>query len=191
MGIVGRDYIIDIIAETRHVVDVVLMSRLRDNRFEKVRGKMEIKTGVQLSTKQNTEQFLKFTLFSFSAGIVQAVSFTMLNELTPFMYWPSYLIALILSVLYNFTVNRRFTFKSATNIPLAMLKVAGYYCVFTPLSTWWGDYLTNIGWNDYLVLAGTMIINFVTEFLFCRFVVYRNSINTNELGQKGRERTTQ
>lgn len=150
---------------------------------------MKIKTEIPLSTKQSTEQFLKFTLFSFSAGIVQTVSFTMLNELTPFTYWPSYLIALILSVLYNFTVNRRFTFKSATNIPIAMLKVAGYYCVFTPLSTWWGDYLTKIGWNDYFVLAGTMIINFATEFLFCRFVVYRNSINTNELGQKGRERT--
>lgn len=136
---------------------------------------------ITLSTKQNTVQFLKFTLFSISAGIIQTVSFTLLNELTPFAYWPSYLIALILSVLYNFTVNRRFTFKSVANIPIAMLKVTGYYCVFTPLSTWWGDYLTKIGWNDYLVLAGTMIINFITEFLFCRFVVYRNSIDTNEL----------
>lgn len=150
---------------------------------------MENKTVSTLSARQNTMQFLKFTLFSISAGVVQAVSFTALNELTPFTYWPSYLIALILSVLYNFTVNRRFTFKSANNIPIAMMKVAGYYFVFTPLSTWWGDYLTKIGWNDYLVLAGTMLINFITEFLFCRFVVYRNSINTNELGQKDKELT--
>lgn len=141
---------------------------------------MENKTGVSLSTKENIIQFLKFTLFSISAGIVQAVSFAILNELTSFTYWPSYLIALILSVLYNFTVNRKLTFKSANNIPIAMLKVTGYYLVFTPLSTWWGDYLTKIGWNDYFVLVGTMLINFVTEFLFCRFVVYRNSINTNE-----------
>ncbi len=139
---------------------------------------MENKTGIQLSKRQNVVQFLKFTAFSCTAGIVQAVSFTLLHELAHFAYWLSYLIALILSVLYNFTVNRRFTFKSAANIPIAMLKVTGYYCVFTPLSTWLGDYLTNVGWNEYIVLAGTMILNFVTEFLFCRFVVYRNSINT-------------
>jgi putative flippase GtrA len=143
---------------------------------------MVSKTGVPLSAKQNTVQFFKFTLFSISAGGVQVISFTLLNELTRFTYWPSYLIALILSVLYNFTVNRRFTFKSVANIPIAMLKITAYYCVFTPLSTWWGDYLTKIGWNDYLVLIGTMFINFITEFLVCRFVVYRNSINTNELG---------
>jgi putative flippase GtrA len=145
---------------------------------------MSGKTDESLSTKQNAIQFFKFTLFSISAGAVQAVSFTLLNELTHFPYWPSYLIALILSVLYNFTVNRRYTFKSVANITIAMLKITAYYCAFTPLSTWWGDYLTNRGWNDYVVLGGTMLINFITEFLFCRFVVYRNSINTNKLAQK-------
>lgn len=139
---------------------------------------------MELSRKQNFLQFIKFTLFSASAGIIQFGSFTLLNELAGLPYWPCYLFALILSVVYNFTVNRRFTFKSAANISFAMMKVFGYYFVFTPLSTWWGDALTNIGWNEYIVLAGTMIINFVTEFLFTRFVVYRNSINTNDLGQK-------
>ncbi|HEX2944476.1 MAG TPA: GtrA family protein [Clostridia bacterium] len=143
-------------------------------------------SGELLDARQNTIQFLKFTLFSISAGIVQAVSFTLLNEFTAFPYWPSYLIALVLSVVYNFTLNRRYTFKSVANIPVAMLKITCYYCVFTPLSTWWGDYLTNHGWNDYVVLGGTMLINFVTEFLFCRFVVYRNSINTNKIAQKDR-----
>jgi putative flippase GtrA len=127
---------------------------------------------------QNALQFIKFTLFSASAGIIQAVSFTLLFELARLPYWPAYLIALVLSVVYNFTINRRLTFRSVTNYPLAMLKVLGYYAVFTPLSTWWGDRLTGIGWNDYLVLAGTMLINFITEFLFCRFVVYHNSINS-------------
>ena len=135
----------------------------------------------KLNKKQNIVQFVKFTLFSASAGIIQAVSFTLLFELAHFLYWPAYLIALVLSVVYNFTVNRRFTFRSAANYPKAMLKVFAYYLVFTPLSTWWGDRLTGIGWNEYLVLAGTMLSNFVTEFLFCRFVVYRNSINTKEL----------
>ena len=88
------------------------------------------------------------------------------------------LLFLFLSVLFNFTVNRKFTFKSAANVPVAMLKVFGFYCVFTPLSIWWGNALTSAGWNEYLVLAFTMIVNMVTEFLFTRFVVYGNSINT-------------
>jgi len=125
-------------------------------------------------------RFIKFTLFSASAGIIQIASFTLLNEVARFSYWPAYLIALILSVVYNFTVNRRFTFRSVTNYPKAMLKVLGYYLIFTPLSTWWGDWLTDIGWNDYLVLGGTMLINFVTEFLVCRFLVYRTSIDSRE-----------
>jgi hypothetical protein len=66
------------------------------------------------------------------------------------------------------------------NIPKAMAKVFGFYLVFTPLSTWWGDRLTAIGWNDYIVLGGTMLINFITEFLFTRYVVYHNQIDTAE-----------
>jgi putative flippase GtrA len=145
---------------------------------------MKTKTDQKLGFKQNGIQFLKFTLFSASAGIIQALTFTLLNELTPLPYWPCYLTALVLSVLYNFTVNRRFTFKSAANIPKAMLQVALYYLVFTPLSTWWGEALTNIGWNEYIVLGGTMLTNLSTEFLFYRLVVYRNSINTNKYAQK-------
>lgn len=131
---------------------------------------------------------VKFTLFSASAGIIQVVSFTILNELTQWTYWPCYLIALVLSVIYNFTLNRRFTFKSATNVPIAMMKVFGYYAVFTPLSTWWGEVLTLAGWNDYIVLGGTMLINFGTEFLFHRFVVFGKTINTNDLAEKEREK---
>ena len=132
----------------------------------------------KLTTRQNAVQMVKFLLFSASAGLIQAGVFTLLNELVRWTYWPSYLIALTLSVLYNFTLNRKFTFKSAKNVPLAMAQVFGYYLVFTPLSTWGGEVLTNSGVNEYLVLVGTMVINFATEFLFCRFVVYRNSINT-------------
>lgn len=141
-----------------------------------------------LTKRQYAIQFLKFTVFSITAGIIQILGFTVLNELTALPYWPAYLAALILSVLYNFTVNRHFTFKSAANIPLAMSKVAGYYLVFTPLSTWWGDRLTGLGWNEYVVLIGTMVVNFVTEFLFCRFVVYRKSIDTNRLAERQREK---
>jgi putative flippase GtrA len=137
-----------------------------------------------LTKKQTIIQIIKFTLFSVSAGVIQLLSFTLLNELAALPYWPSYLTALVLSVLYNFTLNRHFTFKSASNVPVAMLKVAIFYLVFTPLSTWWGDALTGAGWNDYVVLLGTMLINLVTEYLFCRFVVYRHSMNTNRLATK-------
>lgn len=136
------------------------------------------KTGEKLTKKQEFINFLIFTLFSISAGIIQFVTFTLLFEVAKLWYWPCYLFALILSVIYNFTVNRKFTFKSATNIPIAMLKVLGYYVVFTPLSTWWGDALTKCGWNEYVILLGTMVINMITEFLFCRYFVYNNSINT-------------
>lgn len=132
---------------------------------------------------------LKFVLFSAGAGIIQTVTFTLLNEFVTDKYWYAYLPALVLSVLFNFTVNRKFTFKSATNVPIAMLKVAAYYVVFTPLSTWWGDIMAEDWlWNEYLVLAVTMAINLSTEFLYQKFVVFRNSIDTNELAKKEEEK---
>ena len=135
----------------------------------------------KLTKRENAWQAIKFLIFSASAGVIQLGSFTLMNELIGWPYWPCYLTALVLSVLWNFTLNRRYTFQSAKNVPLAMLLVAAYYAVFTPLSTWWGDALTvRAGWNEYLVLAITMVINFVTEFLYSRFVIYRNSINTND-----------
>ncbi len=126
----------------------------------------------------NTLQAVKFALFSASAGIIQVVSFTLLNEVVKLPYWPAYLIALILSIVWNFTLNRRYTFRSAANVPVAMAKVFGFYLVFTPLSTWLGDLATDKGVNEYIVLALTMLANFVLEYLFCKFVVYRGQENT-------------
>lgn len=131
-----------------------------------------------MEKREDFIHIVKFTLFSISAGIIQIISFTILNEIVKLVYWPAYLIALTLSVLWNFTLNRKFTFKSAANIPKAMFKVACFYLVFTPLSTWWGDSLEAIGWNEYVILGLTMIINFVTEFIFTKFYVYKNNINT-------------
>ena len=122
---------------------------------------------------------VKFALFSVSAGVIEIVSFALLNELTNWSYWPCYLIALILSVLWNFTLNRRFTFKSAVNVPVAMLKVALYYAVFTPLSTALEHWLTSgLGWNEYLATGINMALNFITEFLYQRFFVFGKSIDT-------------
>lgn len=132
---------------------------------------------------------IKFTLFSASAGLIQIGSFALFKELLNFPNWLSYLLALILSVLWNFTLNRKFTFKSANNVPVAMLKVACYYAVFTPLSTllerWLAD---SLGWNGYLVTAINMILNFVTEYLYDTFVVFRGSIDTNDLAKKDMNR---
>lgn len=134
--------------------------------------------------KKELLRSLKFLLFSVSAGIIQLGGFALLNELLHLQYWLSYLIALVASVLWNFTFNRRYTFKSSENIGKAMLLVAAYYCVFTPLSTYLEHTLAgNLGWNEYLVTGINMVLNFVTEFLFQRFVVYRKSVDTNVLAQ--------
>ncbi len=121
---------------------------------------------------------LKFTLFSISAGVIQISSFTVLYEVCHLQEWVAHLISLVLSVVWNFTLNRKFTFHSAANVPIAMLKVAGYYAVFTPLSAWWTAALADIGWNAYLIELINMLTNFVTEYLFQRFVVFRGNIDT-------------
>ena len=127
--------------------------------------------------KKQLWQVIKFTLFSISAGVIQVASFAFL-ELFVQTYWIPYLISLLLSILWNFTMNRKYTFKSAANIPLAMAKVLGFYLVFTPLSTWLGNLAELHGVNDFLILAVTMVSNFVLEFLFCKFVVYRGKEDT-------------
>lgn len=136
---------------------------------------------------KETLRAIKFTLFSISAGIIQVVSFALLNELTPLSEHISYLIALVLSVLWNFTFNRRYTFQSAGNVPKAMALVALFYCVFTPLSTWLEKALVGAGWNEYVVTVLNMIINFVTEFLYDKFVVFRNDADTNEAAKKQKQ----
>jgi putative flippase GtrA len=145
---------------------------------------MEKKNDKKLTRKENSLQVIKFIIFSVSAGVIQTISFTVINELTTWKYTPCYLIALTLSVLWNFTLNREFTFKSANNIPVAMAKVAAFYCVFTPLSTWWGSALTGAGFNEYIVLFGTMAVNLTSEFLYDRFFVFRGTMNTNKRAQK-------
>ncbi len=135
--------------------------------------------------KKELIRSVKFVLFSISAGVIQVASFTLFEELLHLPHWLSYLVSLVLSVLWNFTLNRKFTFYSANNVKIAMLKVAAFYLVFTPLSTWWTAYLTgkSVGLNEYLVLALTMITNFVTEYLYDRFVVFGKSIDTAKVNK--------
>lgn len=130
-------------------------------------------------SKKELWQALKFTLFSISAGVIQIGSFAIM-EIFIQDYWIPYLISLVLSILWNFTLNRRYTFKSAANVPIAMAKVFGFYLVFTPLSTYLGDMAEGAGVNDFIILIVTMLTNFVTEFLFCKLVVYKGKEYTLE-----------
>ena len=127
--------------------------------------------------KNDLWQAVKFTLFSISAGVIQILSFALL-EIFIKDYWIPYLISLLLSILWNFTLNSRYTFQSAANVPVAMAKVLGFYLLYTPLSTWLGNFAEGRGVNDFLILAVTMLSNFVLEYLFCKFVVYRGQENT-------------
>lgn len=123
---------------------------------------------------------LKFILISASAGIIQLGGFTLLNELLKLPYWISYMIALCLSVLWNFTFNRRYTFQSASNVPKAMALVALFYVFFAPATIWLEHYLADVcQWNEYLVTLINMALNLALEFPYQRFFVFRNSIDTN------------
>ncbi len=154
------------------------------------------------SGKHEALQALKFTLFSISAGVIQIASYTLFYEVCHWAPWLAYLVSLILSVLWNFTFNRKYTFRSDADLKKSMLLVGLFYLVFTPLSTWWTAALTGENpftgaaasseplVNNYLVQAGTMLINFVTEFLYQKFVVYRNSIDTNDQAKKEAEKAS-
>lgn len=135
--------------------------------------------------RKETLRVVKFVMFSISAGVIEILSFTLLNELTDWLYWPCYLIALILSVIWNFTLNRKFTFKSVANVPVAMAKILAFYCVFTPVTTILGNYLAeSLHWNEYIVTGINMGLNISTEYLYDRFVVFRKTLDTNNLAQR-------
>lgn len=135
--------------------------------------------------KKELWRTVKYLLFTASAGAIELGSFALMNELIGWGYWLSYLIALVLSVVWNFTFNRRYTFKSSSNISRAMLLVFAYYCVFTPATTLLEHYLTDIlHWNEYLVTILNMLLNVSTEFPYQRFVVFRKTLDTNDLAKK-------
>ena len=141
------------------------------------------------SSREELKRTLKFVLFSASAGIIEFGSFTLLESVTNWDYWVIHIISIVLSVLWNFTLNREFTFRSAGNVPAAMLKTAAFYAVFIPVTTFLGDWLTKTcGWNEFAVKALTMLLNFVTEYVYDRFVVFGKSIDTNRRARmKGNE----
>lgn len=144
------------------------------------------------TNKKNKKEIIravKFVLVSASAGIVEIVVFTLMNELTGLKYWPCYLTALIASVVWCFTINRRYTFRSTKNIPRTMAMVFAFYLVFTPATTILGNYLAEtLHWNEYLVTAINMALNLSLEYLYDTFVVYRNEMDNNDIAEKEREK---
>lgn len=140
----------------------------------------------RMTFMQKSEKFkeliraVKFTLISLSAGIIQIGSFTLFYEALSWVYWLAYLISLLLSIIWNFTINRKITFKSANNVPKAMAQLLGFYAVFTPVTMLGGQWVEGLGVHGVIVEVVTMILNFVLEFLFCRFVIYRDSCDSAE-----------
>ena len=129
-------------------------------------------------------RFIKFAFFSVSAGLIEIGAFALLNEITGWSYWPCYLIALVASVIWNFTLNREFTFKSVVNVPKAMTLVFLFYLVFTPTTTILGNYLVEtLHWNEYLVTGINMLSNFVLEYLYDRFIVFGKTIDTKTMNK--------
>jgi len=163
---------------------------------DNVKEVMTEETELQKKEKKRKEliRVLKFALFSASAGIIEFVSIAILDAVTPWRHFYCYLIGLVLSVLWNFTLNRKFTFKSANNVPIAMLKVAAFYAVFTPFSTWLDKVITEdsgwagTSWVGYVSTIIIMLMNLTTEFLYDRFFVFRNSIDTNDVAEKDEEK---
>lgn len=131
--------------------------------------------------KKELFRSLKFLLISISAGVIDTLSYTLCNEVFHLAPEICQVISVVLSVIWNFTLNRKYTFQSASNVPVAMLKVAVFYLVFTPASAWGTKYLVGTClWNEYLVKAMFMVLNLVLEFFYQRFYVFRNSLDTNE-----------
>ena len=138
-----------------------------------------------MKNKKEFGRMIKFTLFSISAGAIQLGLFELLYNVFKWAWWPSYLIALIASVVWNFTLNREYTFKSSNNVPVAMTKVFIFYLIFTPLSTLLGNYLEGtLGWNGTVVTLINMVLNFILEYLYDRFYVFKDSIDTKNKDKK-------
>lgn len=146
----------------------------------------------ETNAKESKKEFfraVKFVLVSASAGIVEIGVFTLLNEFSDMKYWPCYLIALVASVVWCFTINRRYTFMSTKNVPRAMAMVFAFYLVFTPASTILGNYLAEtLHWNEYLVTGINMALNLSLEYLYDTFVVYRGEMDNNDIAAKEREK---
>ena len=161
--------------------------------------------------KKELWRALKYTLFAISAGAIQLISSAILKlvldavivEKIPFQFiieqdvstFVADTVGLALSIIWNFTFNRKFTFKAANNVPVAMLLAFLFYVPFYPFQIWYIPMVEqglNIGfWGWMIGLVTCMLINFVLEFLWQQFVVFRGKLDTNSLAKKDAQATSQ
>lgn len=144
--------------------------------------------------RQEKLQFVKYALCAASAGIIQFLTFTILQAVIPdngqtmhfivenmsVVTFSATTVALCLSILWNFTLNRKFTFKDAGNVPKAMVLAFIFYIPFYPFQTWYVHTIKellgasiNIDAAGIIAEGTVMIMNFILEFLWQKFVVFR------------------
>ena len=151
--------------------------------------------------RKGVMQFIKYALCAASAGIIQIVLFSILQAVIPsngktihfivedmdLVTFIATTVALCASILWNFTFNRKFTFKDAGNVPKAMILAFLFYVPFYPFQTWYVHTIKSllveaIGTDGAGIIAeGTvMIINFALEFMWQKFVVFRKPKDKKE-----------
>ena len=140
-------------------------------------------------------QIIKYAICTASAGLIEFITFTILTK-TPILssmanekvwfftennlaWFVATAIALFLSIVWNFTINRKFTFKSAGNVPRAMSLAFLFYVPFFPFKLWFNSYMPeHLGVDSLLIEVITMLINGVLEFCWQKFVIYRKEQDT-------------
>lgn len=158
--------------------------------------------------RKGVMQFIKYALCAASAGIIQIVLFSILQAVIPsngktihfivedmdLVTFIATTVALCASILWNFTFNRKFTFKDAGNVPRAMILAFLFYVPFYPFQTWYVHTIKSllveaIGTDGAGIIAegSVMIINFALEFMWQKFVVFRKPKDKKENKTEGNE----
>ncbi|MDO5025763.1 MAG: GtrA family protein [Trueperella sp.] len=117
-------------------------------------------------------QAVKFTLLSGTAAVVEAGSYALFLALDLMPVSWAQAISVALSVLWNFTLNRKFTFKSTGNVPFAMLLVSLFYVAYIPISSVLAGLMDDAGMHPAVIKIIWLLINFVGEFIWWKYVVF-------------------
>lgn len=170
---------------------------------EKAQRKAERKEKFKEMRKNNDGrwQAVKYFLCMCSAGLIEMITYYIFLAVLPIdpkatiyfldpvplskLVFVSECLSLGLSIIWNFTFNRKFTFKSAKNVPVAMALAFLFYVPFFPFAAWYVPKLTRAlaslgGFGGFLAKGTKMILNGVLEFCWQKFVIYRKSANTAE-----------
>lgn len=169
---------------------------------------------LKAARKKKAKRFLKYAIIAISGGLIQLTAYIILSDaikldkhvsfdaiyqkqpwLTEIFYDPdtgktyglSYFIAVSLSVIWNFTFNRKYTFKSASNVPKAMLLFVLYYAFSIPFNCWAIVQLNKLvvfPLSDKVILICIMLANGLPAFFYQRYVVFGRSLDTKHKKKK-------